>query len=228
MWLIVELLVGTRGSSAELFAVAMPPRYETYARLKKDTKLLDRMRFSGIVVEWFWYLAFGRPRRGLYSLEPTDVAEVEVWNVRNADSGVEHKSAVASVTPEDARLALRAATLVVEAVEKTGLRIIEAMPAGPPRQGDHDLVVERRGVRGRGGMEVKLMQVRDALENARQRDRASAAGSPCWVNCRKTREGFVERFLAIWQIDPWSGGTLEQRLEAGVLKIDVMRATQDE
>ena len=128
-------------------------------RSEEDTKLLDRMRFLGNVVEWFWYLAFGRPRRGLYSLEPTDVAEVEVWNVRNADSGVERKLAIVSVTPEDARLALRAATLVVEAVGKTELRILEALPAGPPRQGDHDLVVERRGVRGRGSMEVKLMQI---------------------------------------------------------------------
>ena len=42
----------------------MPPRYETYARLQKGTMLVDRMRFVGIVVEWFWYLAFGRPRRG--------------------------------------------------------------------------------------------------------------------------------------------------------------------
>jgi hypothetical protein len=70
------------------------------------------------------------------------------------------------------------------------------------------------------------MQVRQALEDARMRERNSAAEAECWVGCRKTREGFAERFLAIWHMDPWEGGSLDLRLEKGNLKVDVLRPTQ--
>ena len=57
--------------------------------------------------------------------------------------------------------------------------------------------------------------------------RRKALNSAPKLECRKTREAFVERFLATWQTNPWGGGSVEQRLETGVLKIDVMRATQE-
>ena len=79
---------------------------------------------------------------------------------------------------------------------KTGLRIVESLPAGPLQQGDHDLVVGCRDARGRGSVEAKLLQLLGALENARQKNRASAAGTPCWVDCRKPHDGFVDWFLA--------------------------------
>ena len=42
----------------------MPPSYNTYGRLERDKKPFTRLRFIGIVFEWFIYYAFGRPRRG--------------------------------------------------------------------------------------------------------------------------------------------------------------------
>ena len=56
----------------------MPPRYDTYTCLQRGNKPFERLSLLGVVVEWFWYYAFGRPRRGLYSLEPSDVNEIEL------------------------------------------------------------------------------------------------------------------------------------------------------
>ena len=209
----------------------MPPHYDTYVGLVKGSVRFERMRFLGVVVEWFWYLAFGRPRRGLYALEPGDVDEVELWNVTNEATGVQHRSALVSVSQRDAAAAaLTAATLIVEKLEGYGLRLLEALPAGKPRVGDHDLVVERRGARGRCSMEVKLMQIGEvAMTDARVRERTAAMTSSCWLHARKTRHGYVERFLTIWHMcPPGSGGTLEERLASGRLRIDVLRAVSAE
>ncbi len=208
----------------------MPPRYDTYIGLLKGSVRIERLRFLGVVVEWFWYLAFGRPRRGLYALEPGDVDEVELWSVTNEATGVQHRSALVSVSQDDAAAALTTATSIVERLEGHGLRVLEALPAGPPRIGDHDLVVERRGARGKGSMEVKLMQIGAvAMTHARDRERGDAQTSRCWLNARKTRDGYVERFLAIWHMCPPStGGTLEDRLARGRLRIDVLRAVSAE
>jgi hypothetical protein len=207
----------------------MAKRYASYARLKKGGKVYERCRFLGVVLEHFLYRAFGKPRRGLYALMPGDVASVDLWDVTNADTLVTHRCATVDVSVEDAVLALSVAIWIVEGLENHGLRILEALPAGEPRVGDHDLVVERRGVRGKGSVEVKVMQVGEGLEAARTRERKAAEESACWVNARKSREGFAERFLAIWQADPPStGGTLESRLEEGCLRVDVLRAQPED
>ena len=116
-------------------------------------------------------MAFGTQRRGLYSLEPRDVEEVVLYNVTHFGTGVRHRSASVSVPLSDAILGLRAAVLIVEAIEHNGLRVVEALPAGEPSEGDHDLIVERRGAHGRGSMEVKLMQIKEAMPNAREREK---------------------------------------------------------
>ena len=69
----------------------------------------------------------------------------------------------------------------------------------------------------------------DELERAaRGRERASALASPYWVNCNKGRQGFVGRLLCIWQMPPpHEGGSLEQRMSKGKLRIDLYRAVQD-
>lgn len=68
----------------------------------------------------------------------------------------------------------------------------------------------------------------DALQSARQRERASALGSSCWMNCTKGRQGFVGRFLCILQMPPpMTGGSLEQRMSKGKFKIDFYSVVQD-
>ena len=207
----------------------MPPRYDTYECLNRNRKPFERLRFIGIVVEWFLYYAFGRPRRGLEALEPSDVDEVELWDVQHKGTGVRHALATVKVAPTDASLSLKIAKHLISLLEKASFRILEALPGGSPRDGDHDLIVERLGCRGRCSMEVKLMQIGDsALQAARSRERTAALAMACWNNCTKGRQGFIGRFLCMLQIPPpMTGGSLEERVPKGKLKIDFYRVVQD-
>ena len=82
-------------------------------------------------------------------------------------------------------------TGAVEALEK-----LDCGSLSRCQQGRYNRAVGCRDARGRGSVEAKLLQLLGALENARQKNRASAAGSPCWVDCRKPHDGFVDWFLA--------------------------------
>ena len=177
----------------------------------------------------FLNYAFGTPRRGFEALEPLDIEEVELWDVQHKGTGVRHALAVVTVTPTDASAALMVTKHLVSLLERAGFRILEALPGGSPREADHDLVVERFGCRGKCSMEVKLMQIGDdALQAARQRERASALESSCWMNCAKGRQGFAGGFLCILQMPPpMTGGSLEQRVSRGKLNIDFYRVVQD-
>ena len=208
-------------------AAAMAPRYQNRTQLTKDGAVLEQLRVVGLALEHFLYLGLGRPRHGLNALTGADVAEVDVFGVKSVQTGVEHRVAALSVEPADAELALATARSVVVGLEGMGLRVLDALPSGLPGRADHDLVVERTGARGRGSVEVKLMQIGapSALETARARERAAAAASNCWAGAPKgPRGGFVERFLAMWVCEPqFAGGTLAQRLAKGKLRVDVMR-----
>ena len=70
-----------------------------------------------------------------------------------SETGEEHKKVIVRiVSSEDVRLAYTFATMVINFLEKNGLRILGALPAGPPRASDHDLIVERQGAGGKGSL----------------------------------------------------------------------------
>ena len=211
----------------------MAPRYENYNKLAKDGAPYRRLNLIGLLVEWFLYLGLGMPRHGLNSLTAGDVSEVSLSGVTNTVTGVLHKVAILAVDIIDAELGLKMARLVVEKLEQIGLRVLDALPLGPPGRADHDLVVERTGARGRGSVELKLMQIGapSVLADARKRHRTAAEQNVCWAGAPKnhtSKNGFVERFLVLWVCEPQqAGGTLEARLPKGKLRVDVLQYVKD-
>lgn len=134
---------------------------------------LHRLRLVSFVAEQFWKLAF-KQRRGMNvlawdSLKTVWLNDVEVDGLKKRDE-VE-----VEVPMEYAQLAYRVACAAVLLLEHLLYRILDVVVPGP--SGEHDLIVEGRGLSGQSSVEVKCKTIKSPqtqLQNFRQQLRRDA------------------------------------------------------
>ena len=129
---------------------------------------VEQLCVVGAAAELFWERAFGE-RKGMNSLVWSDVQSVEL---RQLTLGKEVlKKVRVGLSREDSVLALRAARAVVNLVEQSRYRVVDAIveqrDAKGKRVGEHDLLGEERqptasSARGLASWEVKFRRIETA------------------------------------------------------------------
>ena len=155
--------------------VAMSPPYNlTKHRIKWHDTSLHRLRLVSFVAEQFWKLAF-KERRDLNALAGDSIKTVWLNDVHV--DGVKKRGEVEVEVPiEYAMLAYKIAMEAVMVLEQFFYRVLDVV-VRETSSGEHDLLVERRGLSGPSSVEVKCKTItspKTQLENFRQQMRKDA------------------------------------------------------
>ena len=139
----------------------------------------------GVAVEYFLKLAF-KERRGLNCLEWSDVTVVTLLRVMI--NGRKRASVAIDVPRGLAETALRLARALVDKLELYGCRVLDAVVPHRRRGfnvGEHDLVVERAGVRGKSSVELKNRTVLKVNKRQTWRRQAQQKAFQLWKDGKK-------------------------------------------
>ena len=171
----------------------------------KETKiyqngyLVTALVVLGVAVEYFLKLAF-KERRGLNCLAWSDVPVVEMRRVEI--NGRKRASVDVDVPRGVAESALRLARALVAKLELHGCRVLDAV-VPQRRKGlfarEHDLVVERAGVRGRSSVEVKNRTVLKANKRQTWRRQAQQQAFQLWPAAKNS---YAERMCVFVEWGP--------------------------
>ena len=130
--------------------------------IKLNNSRVTVLAVVGLAVEAFLALAY-HACHGFNVLEWYHVKSVTFWNVMINDNTRPTAEAEVSVPRLQAERALRVARMIAERLEKFGFRILDAIvpELGPNKKsvGEHDLKAERRHMRGRSSLEIKLRTI---------------------------------------------------------------------
>jgi len=152
--------------------------------------VLYRLRFISFVAESFWSLAF-KERRGLNQLDASSVSSVVLSDVEvGGKSYGRRKFAVAKA---DSDIAHAIAVEVVRQLEGCNCRILDAIVPASRHPGEHDLVVERPGLKKPSSVEVKcrtILKPKELLEQVRGQIRRESLKLRC-------PDQFAERIVVL-------------------------------
>ena len=177
----------------------------------------DRLRFVSFVAEEFWKLAFKR-RKGLNALSAHSVESVFLSGI-TVDGRKRMQEVEFKVSEADAKLALAIARAAVIALEDLGYRVVDAVVPDTKKNGEHgehDLLVERRGLSCLSSVEVKCKTIKDPSKLlAKVREQLRAEASQLFHEKR-----FSERVVVMFE---YVGGPLEDGWK--MLRIERLDAT---
>jgi hypothetical protein len=153
----------------------------------------------GIVVESFLALAL-HARRGFGALAWHDVPSVTLRNVYV--NGCKRAKAELQVLRRDAEVALRIAIRVCERLEKFGYRLLDAiipqLDASGKSRGEHDLIGERKPLRGKSSIEVKCRTIKKDHFRKTVRRQIQNLACKLWPEAvRKPNHGWAERVVVL-------------------------------
>jgi hypothetical protein len=153
----------------------------------------------GIIVERFLAMAL-HARRGFGALAWHDVSSVTLRNVYV--NGWKRAKAEVQVLRRDAEVALRIAIAICERLEKFGFRLLDAiipqLDASGKSCGEHDLIGERKPLRGKSSIEVKCRTIKkDHYRKTVRRQIQNLAWKLWPAAVRKPNHGWAERVVVM-------------------------------
>ena len=130
--------------------------------IKSNNERVTVLAVVGLAVESFLYLAY-HARHGFNVLDWHHVKSVTFYKVMINGNKYPTAEAEVKVPRPDVERALNVARIIAERLEKFGFRIFDAvvpeLNGSRKSVGDHDLLAERRRMRGRSSIEIKLRTI---------------------------------------------------------------------